>query len=715
LNHYGSTKVQRHVLYDDFPRFFRFLLFPAPAPRRRRARLHRGGRRMNRASVETSFSRSGAVPAENRSDAPVPVVQAVPEVPANRKPISDYGFIGDMRGAALVGRDASIDWLCLGRFDAAPTFFGLLDAQKGGRCSVTLAGAPLDPTRRYLPDTNILETTLLTDRATITVTDFMPVRKRQGCGDTGPDSDAPGVLARIVRCVDGAADVTLQISPRLDWGRARAAPMVDGRTVRFADDDLRLESSHRMRAGGDADAVEPVQLSARLGAGESLTLVIGPERGQSDDIGAWVDEQFEATLRYWTDWSALCAYRGFHAGHVLRSALCLKLLTYAPTGALIAAPTVGLPEAVGGERNWDYRFVWTRDASFSVSAFLNLGLYREAAEFLRFLQQADSGGEVVRVMYGIDGPVLPEENLDFLAGWRDSRPVSIGNGAEDQKQHEIYGELLAALNLYVANHGLDGLCPSLKDDLPHAVTRLAQAAIDTWRLPDQGIWELRGPARHLLHTKGMCWVALDRAIKLAPRLGMTAPSHWARQRDDIREECLARCWNEGVGALSMEFDGADLDMSTLRLSLMGFIDAKDARMQSTLEASIRQLGATAGAGSAGAATGAGDGRPDLFYRYVFDDGLPGREGTFTACSFWVAGMMTLCGRHDDARRLLDSVLARSNDLGLFSEEFDPATGEQLGNFPQGFTHMAIIHEITRLQQALDIQPAKGNQPKEKQA
>ena len=742
----------------------------------------------------------------------------------SQRPIADHALIGDLRGAALVDVDGGIAWLCLPRFDSAPLFFPLLDARQGGGCTIVPHEAIEQRTRRYLPATNILETTLSTGSGTLVVTDCMPLRAIADCGDTGPDCTAPGQVIRRISCSTGEVGLTLRVAPRFDWAREQIAPTLTANGALWPDSELSLACSHRLAADGD-----DVVCRLHLAQGETALLVLGHGASPTAaDLGA-APRRIQETHDYWCAWSAQNTYHGRHEQMVLRSALCLKLLTYAPSGALIAAPTTSLPEAVGGERNWDYRYVWARDASFSISAFLNLGFRREAAEFLRFLHQADGLGsdEVLRVMYGVEGPLGDKEReqqlghlagwrdsrpvlagngasgqqqheiygellaalnlyvschgldglcpdlradmgqfvtrladtaierwrtpdqgiwelrgaarhllhtkamcwvaldravklaphvghvcarsvprwekerdaihadclrhgwneqlntLTHLAGWRDSRPVLAGNGASDQQQHEIYGELLAALNLYVSQYGLDGLCPDLRADMGQFVTRLADTAIERWRTPDQGIWELRGAARHLLHTKAMCWVALDRAIKLAPHVGHVCARsvpRWEKEREAIHADCLRHGWNAHRNALVMEYGGADLDMSTLRLALMDFLPADDPRMAATLAASERDLDAGTG---------------DLFYRYVFDDGLRGKEGAFAACTFWVAGVHTLAGNHRRAGQLVDSMLARANDLGLYAEQIDPASGAQLGNFPQGFTHMALIHEVVR--------------------
>lgn len=602
----------------------------------------------------------------------------------NERPIADYGLVGDMRGAALVARDAALEWLCLPHFDSVPVFLALLDAGRGGACTVVPRGGTARTRRRYLPGTNILETTLeAADGGTLAVTDFMPVSARPDAGVAGPDNDAPGRLVRVVRCVAGRVGLRVSVAPRFDWARAApAAPSVSGGRADYGDQDFRVVASRPLSAQG-SDLV----LDAELGAGEEVVLVLG--RGEPLDEAALraVPEQLDATRRYWTAWSERCTYRGPHADLVVRSALCLKLLTYAPTGGLIASTTASLPEWPGGVRNWDYRYVWTRDASFTVTAFLNVGHAREAAEFLRFLAEADHGDRTLRVVYGVNGPTPREERLEHLAGWRDSRPVLAGNNAENQVQLEIYGELLAALHLYITRHGRDGFCEELRRDLPDAVTRLADTVAANWREPDQGIWEMRGPPRHYVHDKAVCWVALDRAVRLAPELGLRESSaRWLAARDAIGREWTERGWNERRRSFTQTYGGEAVDASLLRMPIMEAIDARDPRMTGTLEAVDRDLRVPG---------------TDLYYRYRgVDDGLPGEEGAFAACTYWAVGIRTLRGELDAAREMLEQALARANDLGLFAEMFHPRTGEHLGNFPQAFTHMALIHATVRLFEAM---------------
>ncbi|MGF6527623.1 glycoside hydrolase family 15 protein [Variovorax sp. PvP013] len=592
----------------------------------------------------------------------------------NERPITDHALIGDMRGAALVANDAMIDWLCLERFDADPVFAGLLDTGIGGACSVHVEGGVVSKAQRYRARTNILETSLRADTGAIVVCDFMPVHALSKAGPVGPDSESRGRLIRLIRCEAGTVNVQVRVQPGFDWGRRTVVPLIAGKSADYGDQGLYVTASHDLAADGPV-----VTCSVTLQKGEHLTVILSQaqvlEAGVSD-----AQEHLIETERYWQHWNARGTYRGPYESAVERSALCLKLLTYAPTGAMIAAPTTGLPEVAGGIRNWDYRFVWTRDASFSVSAFLNLGHRREAAEFLRFLQGACHGGEAVRVMYTVEGKPAPDEvKMTHLAGWKGSTPIPSGNGAVDQKQHEIYGELLAALNSYISQHGTEGLCASLVSALPDFVSRLCEEAIQSWPTPDQGIWELPGRPRHMLHSKAMCWVAVDRAIALAPRIGLEVPLHWPEQRHAIKADCLQNGWNERAGTFVMEYGGTDLDMSLLRLTLMDMVPANDPRMTATLKALQQELG-----------------HDDLYRRYRFDDGLPGEEGAFAACSYWVVAVLAESGETAAAVALFQQLSRRSNHVGLYAEEFDIPTGAQLGNFPQAFTHMALIHEAVRL-------------------
>ncbi len=603
-----------------------------------------------------------------------PVADAARDGRSNRRPIADYALIGDMRGSALVATDATIEWLCLARFDADPVFAALLDTGIGGHCAVDLDGGVQSTARHYRRCTNILETTLHGTDGTVLVTDCMPVRQAPDSGENGADSHAPHRLLRNIRCTAGSATVRLRVAPGFDWGRRSVRPDVAGGLARYPGENLHLACSHPLRSQADHALTSRIDLAE----GEEAWLVLG-ESDVTIEALAQAPEQLEETAHYWKQWQRHCTYRGPDADMIDRSALCLKLMTFAPTGAMVAAPTAGLPEVPGGVRNWDYRFVWTRDASFCVSAFLNLGHRREAAEFLRFLHGSCHGGEAVRVMYAVQGEMAEEQTLDHLAGWEDARPVLVGNAASEQKQHEIFGELLAAIRLYLDKHGTEGLCPNLVADLPDFVTRLAEAAIERFPTPDQGIWELRGPARHLLHTKAMCWVAVDRAIAIAPVIGLAVPAHWASERDAMRADCLARGWHEPTGVFTMEYGRPELDMSVLRLALMDMVDANDPRMVATLDAVQAQLADPA------------DG--DLYRRYRFDDGLPGEEGAFLACSFWVVGVLLRRGQGEAARAMLKRLELRANDVGLFAEEIDPRNGAQLGNFPQAFSHLAIVHAM----------------------
>ena len=593
-------------------------------------------------------------------------------------PISEYGLIGDTRSTALVSRGGSVDWLCLPHHDSPAVFLRLLDPG-GGRCWIEIDGL-CGTARRYLPDTNVLETTLDAGTGTLVVTDFMPVRTLPEPVREGPDCDAPGALVRLLRCVRGRVRARVRVRPTFDYAReevTEVTPVEHGAAFRSSELTLCVAASVPVALGaGEAEA------TFDFGEGERGYLLLTGGTFPDQDAEALLAE----TVGYWRAWSCRCAYRGLFRDAVIRSALCLKLLTYAPTGAIVAAPTAGLPEEVGGSRNWDYRFTWLRDASFTVGAFLNLGHRHEASEFLRFLRCADrSEGRALRVLYSINGEGTDEQELPHLRGWRSSRPVRIGNGAADQVQYDIYGEFLSALRLYVETVG-DGMPGPVRDGLPGVVTNLAGAVERCWQASDRGIWELRTAPTHQFHSKGMCWVALDSAVRLAPGLGIAPDTaeRWAALRDRIWADYHERCWDERWQAYVQAYETRELDAAVLRCTLFGANDPQDPRLGATIAAIERELA-----------------RGPHVYRYRMDDGLPGSEGAFFACSFWLAGNWALRGETLRARERFAELVACANDLGLLSEEVDPATGELLGNFPQGFTHMALINGLVRLERAIE--------------
>ncbi|MFC0407585.1 glycoside hydrolase family 15 protein [Roseomonas elaeocarpi] len=595
--------------------------------------------------------------------------------------IDDYALIGDMRSAALIGRDAAIDWLCWPRFDSPALFLRLLDSHRGGSCTLEAEG--LRPReRRYLPRTNILETTLSLPAGELTVTDLMPVRGRGDAGpeDIGPDSEAAGVLMRHFRCDRGRADFTLRVAPSFDWGRAETSFHLHGThgaAAHHGDQALSVLASAPLVVEGGACLA---RFSLRAGEEAWIVLAPTPTLPSLPEGGAmaWLAE----TRAYWEEWTGALRCGGEFHEMVERSALCLKLLCYAPSGGIVAAPTLGLPEGWRGGRNWDYRYTWVRDASFTVSAFLSLGHSHEAAELLRFLDTVDGNSDGLRVLYGIERDVPPEQSLDHLRGWRGIRPVLIGNEAEEQLQLDIYGNVLIALDLFVQKLGAEGLGERMRAHLPRLITRLADKVMRCWHVPDRGIWEMRKPDLHHFHSKAMCWVTLDRAVKLAEQVGPAERiPDWCRVRDEIRAEYEERGWDAKRGAYTQAYGEPALDGSFPRLLLFGAVDPLSERSARTLAAIDRELGVG-----------------PLIYRYRTDDGLPGQEATFAACAFWMVGALAARGELDNARQRFRALMHYSNDLGLFSEEIT-ADGIAMGNFPQAFTHMTVITIALLLERA----------------
>ncbi len=571
-------------------------------------------------------------------------------------PIRDYALIGDCHGAALVSRQGSIDWCTLLRFDADPVFFRLLD-KGGGAWDICVEGM-VSTSREYLPRTNILRTRFETESGTLDVIDFMPVgRARSASVHDYVTLNAPGWLVRRLECVAGTVRVTSRLAPRAadfsvdppDIKVENDGFLCNGGTKLWCTGNLRLESG---TAVTEFDLCEGDRQSMVLTAMEAL----GDPREQSDAL-------FEATKSYWTEWTEYSRYQGPYAAAVGRSALALKLLTYAPTGALVAAPTTSLPEEIGGERNWDYRFCWMRDTTYALFALSVLGYSGEGRRFTEFLtRNCLREGSVMRIMYGLDGePFLRERTLDHLSGYHQSRPVRVGNEAAGQRQLDVFGEVLDWAELRAClGERFDAGEKALFISVADHVCRI-------WQEPDQGLWEMRGGSRHFTQGKIMAWVTLDRAARLFGDRPV-----WRENRDAI----LRAVENEGCagnpGYLAQSFGADSTDASLLQVPLLG-IPLDDALIERT----IRKIEADLK-------------KDDFVYRYRGDDGLSGGEGAFMITSFWFVEALLIMGRGDEARALFERLLGHANDVGLYSEEIDPASGAFLGNFPQAFTHLALI-------------------------
>jgi GH15 family glucan-1,4-alpha-glucosidase len=600
-------------------------------------------------------------------------------------PISDYGLIGDMHSCALVSSSGSIDWCCFPRFDGRSVFGRLLDFEKGGHFSVR-AESVHNLQRRYLPETNVLETTFETATGVATLTDFMPVH---------PDSraDAPEAvhshhqIVRVFECISGKVQFVVECKPRFDYGSVVPHVEVLSDSVAFAHggaDGLLVYCSAALSIDDDG-----FRASGVLSAGERVCSAVTyyerfghlaelPDLALDDErLGLRLKE----TLAFWHAWSNVCTYRGQYRERVLRSALALKALTYAPTGALLAAATTSLPEHIGGERNWDYRFTWIRDATFALYALSIIGYQEEARYFKDWLEWSTLGrARDLQLMYGIAGERrLTEVELSELDGYRGSRPARVGNAAFDQFQLDIYGEILDSAHLYRRAGG------DMDVEYWAYLRRVVNFVIDHWREPDEGIWETRGGRQHFVFSKVMCWVALDRAIKAAKALGLPAELDlWRKVRAQIRTDVLARGFDTQRGVFVQAYGSQVLDASTLMLPLVGFIRATDPRMRATIEAIQRELTSPEG----------------FVYRYRgLDDGLSGEEGTFTICSFWLADNLIALGDVEQARILFERVCSTGNDLGLFSEQYDSSTMQMLGNFPQAFSHMGLINAAVQLDRA----------------
>ena len=599
------------------------------------------------------------------------------------QPIEDYGIIGDMHSVALVGVDGSIDWLCFPHFDSPSVFAAILDDEKGGRFKVSPASEGFTTKQLYWPDTNVLVTRFFSPAGVGEVIDYMPVGNPE-------DSHGRHQLVRRVRVVRGKMTFRMECSPAFDYAREEHETRIAAGGACFYSSQLGLGLATRVpleQRGSGAVAEFTLQE-------EQVAVFVLQELEAGAGCGVSFSEQeeeklFRRTVDYWRRWLSKCTYTGRWRERVYRSALALKLLTFEPTGAIVAAPTCSLPESLGGERNWDYRYTWIRDAAFTLYGLLRIGFTEEAAQFMGWLEsrcQHSNPDGSLHLMYGIDGRSdLTEETLDHLDGYRGSHPVRIGNGAYDQLQLDIYGELMDAVYLY-NKHG-----DPISYDLWTRLRALINWVCDNWQQKDEGIWEIRGGQRHFVYSKLMCWVAIDRGLRLASKRSFPADrDRWLKVRDQIYEEIMDKGWSAERKSFVQSYDDDTLDASNLIMPLVFFLSAKDPRMLGTLDATNRSP------------KDGGLVSNSLVYRYDVEkspDGLEGEEGTFNLCSFWLVEALTRAGRVDEAQLIFEQMLGYSNHVGLYAEEIGP-TGEALGNFPQAFTHLTLISAAFSLNRAL---------------
>ncbi|MBP0450736.1 glycoside hydrolase family 15 protein [Kitasatospora sp. RG8] len=593
-------------------------------------------------------------------------------------PISEHGLIGDLRTAALVATDGTIDWYCCPRFDAPSVFASILDADRGGSFELS-ADVPTRTRQFYFPDTNVLITRFFAADGVAEIQDFMPVV------DESREAGRHRLIRRVV-CVRGVLPFRARIAPRFGYGAEAHTVQLEGHEAVFRSPSLTLALTSTAPLEGEG---VDVRSHFKLLEGESHVFAldrIGDGVPARSCPRAEAQEQAEATVRFWRHWLSRSQYHGRWREMVHRSALVLKLLTYAPTGAIIAAPTTSLPEQVGGERNWDYRYVWVRDAAFCIYALLRLGFTSEAEAFMGFISEhgimrgtRETGP--LQIMYGIDGSCdLPEYELSHLEGYLGSAPVRVGNAATRQLQLDIYGALIDSVYLY------DKWGQPISSGHWDEVGAVVDWLCDHWDQPDEGVWETRGGRRDFVYSRLMCWVALERAIRVANRRGLPADlPRWRQCRDAIYRQIMARGWSAERGAFVQGLDHEVLDASLLMMPMAKFISPTDPKWLSTLDALTSDLVSDS-----------------LVYRYdpeASPDGLRGSEGTFSICSFWYVEALARAGRLEEARLAFEKMLTYANHVGLFAEEIG-RTGEQLGNFPQAFTHLSLISAAFNLDRAL---------------
>jgi len=596
------------------------------------------------------------------------------------KKIEQYGLIGNLETCALIGDDGSIDWLCTPYLESPSVFAAILDHKKGGEFSINPV-MRFKTTHKYIERTNVLETHFITDTGKATLTDFMtPVYELTEL------NGMPRSLFRKIECTDGEIRIDVSFMPRFDY--ARDIPLFekknDGILAKSGVQKLFLHSIVNLTVN-----MEKAFSSIKMKKGDAAWFVLSYDKLHAFSL-TQCEDFLNRTIQYWQRWAHdcdidKCIFKGPWHDHVVRAGLVLKLLTYPETGAIAAAPTTSLPEEIGGVRNWDYRYSWIRDSSFTAQALYDLGHIDEALQYFHWFHricQFKNHPSEIKIMYGIHADMdLNEEVLGHLSGYKNSRPVRIGNGAARQRQHDIYGELIEAFfETYRYEHGI----PEQAWSLIHSITNYV---CEIWNTPDYGIWEVRSEPKHFTHSKLMCWVAIDRSIRMAKYCGYDAPvKKWYKVRDEIQNAILQRGFNKKLNSFVQEFDSEYLDATALLIPLMEFLPATDPKVQGTIEAIQNNLS-----------------HNGLIYRYNGEDGLPGGEGTFLLCTFWMVDVLALSGRVDEAEELYQSVIQNISPLGLFAEEYDAVQKLHLGNFPQGFSHIGLINS------ALYIGKAKGLQ------
>lgn len=606
------------------------------------------------------------------------------------KPLEDYGLIGNLETCPLVGRDGSIDWCCFPHLESESVFAAILDTEKGGHFSIQPTES-FESKQEYVERTNVLQTIFRTEAGTAIVTDFMsPAGEDRPGGAYAPER----AIYRKVECIDSAIEIGVKFAPRFDYARAEMSfELIDEGVVATGNGTrLSLSSPTQLQVTEDI-----AHASLSLTEDETAWFVVQYDTHQPVDPAA-CEDVLEQTVEYWREWEHQCEHEEdecLFAGPwhdlTVRSELVLKLLTNRETSAIAAAPTTSLPETVGGVRNWDYRFNWIRDAGLTVQALYQLGHIDEATGYFEWcLRQLQAGVDdsirqpFYRPLYGLHGRnELDEEILTHLSGYRNSQPVRVGNKAREQHQHDIYGELMLTLH-ETSRHG-----ETVPADQWDAIQSVVNHVCEVWDEPDMGIWEIRDDPRHFVHSKVMCWVALDRAIDIAVDRGFEAPlDTWRNHRASIRETVLERGFDEEMESFTQAFETDALDAATLRLPVIGFLSFDDPRIQGTIDAVLSELATDDG----------------LVYRYKTSDGVEGEENPFVMCSFWLIDALTLSGRTEEAWDLFEGVLDYASPLGLFAEEIDPETGEQRGNFPQAFSHLGLINSALYLRDVMEEEP-----------